>query len=478
MDKDALIERLAALPVLASVPRNELEWLVAHGDLRTLEAGTVFNETGARVEEMLIMLEGNAALYVQRGGATRKFTEAGAGRILGQLPFSRFSSSPGRGMIEEKTTGFFLHERHFPELVRECVGLTAALVHHMVDRARDFRTAQMNDDRLQSLSRLASGFAHELNNPASAAARTAKSMAALIDDEEKAARQLAAARLTDEQLAAVDGLRSECGRTARPRTALEAADREDEIAEWLVRHGMEARVAEALAASDLSIASLENLARTLPPEAVAIATRWVASGCAARVASHQIEAATTRIHDLVGAVKGFTFMDRDGVPDAVDVARGLADTLAMLEAKVRAKSAVVRIETAPDLPRIEGFGSEINQVWEKLIDNAIDAVESQGSVTITASIRGDSILVRVADNGPGIPEAIRGRVFDPFFTTKPAGKGTGLGLDIARRIVHLHRGDIDFTSEPGRTVFRVRLPANHPQGPTRGDDASGNRPRR
>jgi signal transduction histidine kinase len=118
----------------------------------------------------------------------------------------------------------------------------------------------------------------------------------------------------------------------------------------------------------------------------------------------------------------------------------------------------VQLETARDLPRVHGFGSEINQVWEKLVDNALDAVETGGHVSITATARGDSVVVRVADDGPGIPEEVRSRIFDPFFTTKPVGRGTGLGLDIARRIVHLHRGDIEFTTQPGRTVFRVRLP--------------------
>jgi len=208
----------------------------------------------------------------------------------------------------------------------------------------------------------------------------------------------------------------------------------------------------------VKMAALERLAAALPPDELRIATRWIASGCAARMASRQIATATGRIHDLVGAVKAFTFMDRQGVPEPVDVARGLADTLAMLEGKARAKSATVQLETAPNLPRVHGFGSEINQVWQKIVDNALDAVGDNGRVTITASTRGDSVLVRVADDGPGIPEAIRARVFDPFFTTKPVGQGTGLGLDIARRIVRLHEGDIDFSTQPGRTVFRVRLP--------------------
>jgi signal transduction histidine kinase len=265
--------------------------------------------------------------------------------------------------------------------------------------------------------------------------------------------------LSDEQLAAVDAIRHECGRATQGRSALEAADREDEIAEWLGRHGIDAKAAPALAMSDLTMAALDHLAQSLPHDAAAVAIRWVASGCAARVASTQIEAATGRIHDLVAAVKGFTFMDREGVPEPVDIARGLVDTVALMESKARTKFAALRVETAENLPRVEGFGSELNQVWQKLVDNALDAVDERGSVTVTAASRTNSVLVRVADDGPGIPEDIRARVFDPFFTTKPVGKGTGLGLDIARRIVQLHRGDIDFTSQPGRTVFRVRLPA-------------------
>ena len=458
-DEAALIDRLAALPLFQSVPRHELAWLVAHGELRTLEPGTVLGDSDTPTDEMFVLVEGRVGLYVEKGGGSRKLLEAVAGQVLGTIPYSRFQRSPGAAIIEERLTALVLHQRHFPILTREYPGLTTALVHHMLDRARYYRTVQLDDDRLQSLSRLASGFAHELNNPASAASRTAQSLVGLLDEEERAARELAAARLSDDQLAAIDAVRHECGRMAQTRTALEAADREDAIAEWLTRHGIEPTAAEALALSDVTMAALARLAGALPPEAVKIATRWIASGCAARVASRQIASATGRIHDLVHAVKGFTFMDREGVPEPVDVARGLADTLAMLEGKARAKAVSVQLETAPSLPRVHGFGSEINQVWEKLVHNALDAVGAGGRVTITATGRGDSIVVRIADDGPGIPEEIRARIFDPFFTTKPVGEGTGLGLDIARRIVHLHRGDIDFSTQPGRTVFRVRLPA-------------------
>ena len=204
-DDAALIDRLAALPLFQSVPRHELAWLAAHGEQRTLEAGTVVSAPGAPIDEMFILIAGRAGLYVEKGGGSRKLLEAVTGQVLGTLPYSRVQRSPG-----------------------------------VV-----YRSVQLNDDRLQSLSRLASGFAHELNNPASAAARTAQSLVGLLDEEERAARELAAARLGDDQFAAVDAVRQECGRTAQTRTALAAADREDDIAEWLTRHGIEPAAAEA-----------------------------------------------------------------------------------------------------------------------------------------------------------------------------------------------------------------------------------------
>jgi signal transduction histidine kinase len=460
MPSDSVVDQLAAMSVFESVPRADLEWLAMHGEMRNYPSGSVFFNSTESIEHMYVLIAGRLMLHMDsKGGGRRTLLRAGAGRVLGTIPYSRFQRPPGATVVDEDLTVFALHQRHFPEMTREHPALTTGLVHHMLDRAREFRTVQLNDDRLQSLSRLASGFAHELNNPASAAARTAQALVGLLEEEARAARELLGARLTDGQLAVVDAIRAESSAPAPPRTALEAADREDDLVEWLTRHGLDARAAEPLGASAVTIGTMEHLSRTLPPEVVGQVIRWVANGSAAREASRQIETAACRIHDLVRAVKGFTFMDREGVPEAVDVARGLSDTLAMLEGKARAKSATVHCETAADLPRVDGFGSEINQVWEKLVDNALDAVGPQGNVTITATSRGDSVLVRIADDGPGIPEAIRTRIFDPFFTTKSVGQGTGLGLDMARRIVQNLGGDIDFTTQPGHTVFRVRLPA-------------------
>jgi signal transduction histidine kinase len=454
------VDRIAALPVFASVPRAELDWLGSRGHAFGVGAGDRLRELGEPLDDMWIVLTGQIAAYVPKeGGSWRKFMEVDPGYVIGAMPYSRASLAVVRIVAHDDTLVFALHRSHFPDLVRQCPELTAVLVHHMIDRARDYRSAQIHDDRMQSLGRLAAGLAHELNNPASGATSHARSLAPLLNELLTASTALARARLSDEQIEAIDVVRRTCLDVVRTHSALELADREDEFVDWLARHDADPSAASTLAPTNINIATLDRLATTVPSHTLGAAIRWAASDAAVRQAAGQIMTATGRIHDLVSAVKGFTFMDREGVPEDVDIARGLADTVAMLERKAGAKSVRVRIETASDLPRVHGFGSELNQVWEKLIDNAIDAARAGGSVTVTATTRSGYVVVRVADDGHGIPEQDRTRIFDPFFTTKPVGSGTGLGLDIARRFVQLNDGDLDFTSQPGHTVFRVQLPA-------------------
>jgi signal transduction histidine kinase len=353
-----------------------------------------------------------------------------------------------------------IHREDLQEMIRACPEVTSALVHVMLDRARHFTTSDLHDEKMVSLGKLSAGLAHELNNPASALARGARLLPERLAASEAASRALGASHLSEAQMAAIDRVREICLATpvARVRTPLEQADHEETIANWLGERGADESLAEALAETAVTIQALDELSRPLEGAAPEPALRWVAAGCSARVLALEIEEAAGRIFDLVTAVKGFTHMDHAAVSGPVDIGEGLRQTLAVLKSKARARSLSVTIEVEPGLPRVLAIGGELNQVWANLIDNALDAAPDSGRVEVGASRSGNQVVVRVIDNGAGIPPDLRHRIFDPFFTTKPIGQGTGLGLDIARRIVRKHRGDLLVESEPGRTEFRVMLP--------------------
>jgi len=459
-----LVDRLGDHALLRDVPREQIAWVAAHGRLRQLAAGEVLYARGDTVEGANLVLSGHLAIHVDRGAGRRKVMEWRGGDVSGVLPYSRLVAIPGDVVAEEPTELVIVPREHFPEMIRQCHELTAVFVHVMLDRARHFTSSDLHDEKLMSLGKLAAGLAHELNNPASAIARSAKGLAARLAGVEQASRALGGAGLTAPQLAALSEVQEICLATpvTSVRSPLERADREDAIVAWLEQHGADVAAAEPLAETAVTLEALDRLAAVLSRETLDAALRWIASGCAARGIAWEIERAASRIYDLVAAVKGFTRMDHATVPEAVDVGRGLTDTLAVLQAKARAKSVGVTVTVEAGLPRVQGFGGELNQVWLNLIDNALDAVAAAGRVEVTAARGGGSVVVRVVDDGPGIPADIQGRIFDPFFTTKQVGEGAGLGLDIVRRLVQRHSGEIDVDTRPGRTEFRVSLPVTVP----------------
>ena len=348
----------------------------------------------------------------------------------------------------------------FPELIRECPAVTAVMVHTMVDRARQFTTNHLRDEKLVSLGKLAAGLAHELNNPASAVVRGAKQLSQSIAASESAARLLGAARLSDEQFARIDTIREQCLKAAptMTRSVLGRSDREDELVDWLLDHDADERCAGPLAETGVTIEALDALADCVGKPVLAATLKWLAAGCNVRALSGDIETAAARISDLVSAVKGFTYMDQARLADSVDIRQGIIDTFVVLGAKTRSKSADIQLSMADDLWRAHAVGAELNQVWMNLIDNALDAIAVGGHVTVSAVNELGKVVVRITDDGPGIPADILSRIFDPFFTTKGTGAGTGLGLDIVRRLLKQQDAEISVESEPGRTEFQVRLP--------------------
>jgi signal transduction histidine kinase len=445
---------------LGGAPIEELEWVAARGFMRSFEAGEVLASSGSEVEGLLIIFSGHLAIYVDRGEGRQKFLEWHGGDVAGMLPYSRLKTMPGYAVAVEPSELLTVPKEHLPELIRRCPEITAVLVHVMLDRARAFQSSDLHSEKMKSLGKLAAGLAHELNNPASALVRSAKSLAGSLAAAEEASRGLGAAQLTPAQRAAVDAVRNVCLASKVPGThsTLEAADRVDAISDWLSARGVDAGLAVSLADTPVTLPALDGLAEALQGEALAAALRWVGYGCATRSLARDIETAASRVYELVAAVKGFTYMDRETVARPMDLRTGLADTVTVLRAKARAKSAEVSVTVQPDLPPVQAYGGELNQVWVNLIDNALDAIGPGGRVEVNARQEGRDIVVQVSDDGPGIPEAARPHIFEPFFTTKPQGRGMGLGLGIVHSLVSRHSGGIEVDSRPGHTVFSVRLP--------------------
>lgn len=456
-----LLARFKEHRTIGGIPREELEWLIAHGTLERYETGMYIVRPGELVDGFYVILKGRVGHFRDTGGARRKVIEWCGGDVTGQLPYSRLGTVTGASVVEEPTESFKVPRNYLNVMPVECPHLTTVLVHEMLDRARTFKSSDLQVEKMASLGKLAAGLAHELNNPASAAARSARLVTEALAEADEASRTLGAARLDPRDLQMIEQVRAACLVSPPPGvlSPLERADREEEFATWLEDHDVDDALATPLVETAVTLDLLDRLADALSGDKLSTALRWVAAGCAVRSLAQDIERAASRVHELVSAVKGFTYMDHAAAPEPVDVSKGLRDTLAVMAAKARAKSASLSIDAPENLARVRGFGGELNQVWANLVDNALDAVHDGGRVVVTARTEGSSVVVRVIDEGPGIPADIRSRIFDPFFTTKPVGEGTGLGLDIVRRLVQRNDGHIEVTSEPGRTEFRVTLPA-------------------
>jgi signal transduction histidine kinase len=334
------------------------------------------------------------------------------------------------------------------------------LIEGLYHTARSIESTARQRASLITLGTLAAGLAHEINNPAAAATRAVDALETTCQMLLASLTRLARDGISAQQFAALDTLRREIESEAVISDPLAMADREEALSSWLASHGIdrEWEIAPPLAAAGLDLGWCERAVAVLPGPALEPGLEWVASTLSAATLLSEIKASTRQISELVAAMSSYSHMDRASVQQ-ITVTEGLESTLVMLGHKLGGGVTVVR-DYGANVPRIEAYPAELNQVWTNLIDNAIDAMDGRGTLRLATRAEGDDVVVEVGDTGPGMPPAVAARAFEAFYTTKDVGKGTGLGLDIAQRIVvERHGGTITIDSQPGETVLRVRIPA-------------------
>jgi signal transduction histidine kinase len=337
------------------------------------------------------------------------------------------------------------------------------LIQGLYRTARSIESTARQRESLVTLGTLAAGLAHEINNPASAATRTVDALASACQVLLSSVARLAEGGLSAGRFAALDALRRDAGPPPGDLDPLDRADREQALSAWLSRHGVERpwALAPPLAAAGADPAWCERAAALLEGPALEPGLEWVASSFSVSALLGELKASTRRISELVAAVRSYSQLDRAAM-QPTEVTDGLDSTLVMLGHKLRDGVTVMR-DYGAGIPRIEAYASELNQVWTNLIDNAVDAMGGRGTLRVAARVEGNEVVVEIGDTGPGMPPEVAARAFDAFYTTKEVGSGTGLGLDIARRIVvERHGGTIAIDPRPGETVLRVRLPVRPP----------------
>jgi signal transduction histidine kinase len=454
VDKSELLR----VPAFADLPDDQIAWFLSNSQEMTLKAGDVYSRQGDPADAMFVILEGHLQGRGELGGETIVFGLE-PGDITGILPFSRMKQFTVSGRAETDSRALRFSASLFPDLVQRMPELTKRLVGLMSDRIREATRIEQQRDRLASLGKLSAGLAHELNNPASAAKRAASQLRDILKKIRDASLELGRRDLTSAQKLEIEKLEgSFTQQDVVPPDALTISDLEEQIDSLLRSHGQNDLwlLAASLARRNIKPEALESLFASLDGDTARAALVRIAASVEVAGLLHEIESSTSRISDLVGAIKEYTHMDQAPVQN-MDIVKSLETTLTILNHKLKQGVLVQRdYQGVPLL--VNSFGSELNQVWTNIIDNAIDAMRGKGKLRVRTYREDTCAVIEIGDNGPGIPPEVEPHIFEPFFTTKGVGEGTGLGLDTVRRIVRKHRGSIQVSSKPGDTCFRVWLP--------------------
>lgn len=451
-------ELLRRVPVFEGLPDDQIAWFLSRAQELHLKAGDVYARQGDPADAMFVILEGKLQGRGELAGETVTF-DLKPGDVSGVLPFSRMKQFTVSGRAETESHTLRFPAALFPDLVQKMPELTKRLVGLMSDRIREVTRLEQQQDRLAGLGKLSAGLAHELNNPASAAKRAASQLRANLKRVRDASLELGRRDLTAAQKSEIEKLEGSLVQMdGPPLDALAASDLEDQIDSLLRSHGQNDlwQLAADLARKTFKPELLEQLFATFDADTARAALVRISSSVEIADLLNQIESSAARISDLVSAIKEYTFMDQAPIQN-VDIVKTLETTLTILNHKLK-RGVNVQRDYQKTTFLVNSFGSELNQVWTNIIDNAIDAMGGKGELRVRTYREDNCVVVEIGDNGPGISPAIQAHIFEPFFTTKGVGEGTGLGLDTVQRIVKKHRGNIQVRSQPGDTRFQVWLP--------------------
>ncbi len=459
--KELSMAGLKIVKEFQQVPDEQLQWLISQGETVEIEQGGLLFNAGEPVTTTYIVLDGKMRICAVQSGKEKELRILDPGQVTGYLPYSRATISPAFCEALKKSWVFQCAKEKLIEGFGTHYELIEALVHMMLSRVREFTSIQQQNEKMFALGKLSAGLAHELNNPAAAISRAASLLQIQVGQLPHLFREIANLRIEPEKVEKINNLIIQKINTEPPAlTMMQKANREDELTDWLDENHLKDTDPEGLVERGFTTAELEVFKACSTPEHLPVLLEWVSNYLVTNKMADDIRTSSERISDLVGAVKNFTFMDKDADRQLIDIHAGIRNTLTMLNYKLRKGNITVVEHYDDSLPKIKAFPGELNQVWANIIDNAIDAMEinGKGNLEITSSHDARFVKVTIKDDGPGIPEDIKQNIFAPFFTTKEMGKGTGLGLDVVSRIMIQHNGEVKVKSAPGATEFEICLP--------------------
>ena len=446
-------------PLFQGLSDEELNRLMGMAEPVSLRAGDILIKQGDPGDSAYVIMKGEFEIQKQSGQSLIKIDVRNPGDVVGEMAL--LSRAPRNATIISKTDSETLRipQDAFEKLLLSSSTAAMAVLHWVMARLTQNESLLHQQEKMAALGTMSAGLAHELNNPAAAAQRSAAELNKILMKWQALTHQIISTAFKENQTDWLNSFVDESSRHfAAPLklNALERIDLVDRLQTWLESNHIDSawEFAPAMINYGWNIESLENLKGTA---FFGLSIQWLGTGCMAMGLLSEVQQTTDRISQIVRAMKSYTYLDQAPLLE-VDIHEGLENTLVIMQHKLK-KGVTIKREYSADLPRIEAYASELNQVWTNIIDNAIDAMNGKGEISLRTYPEDNKIVVEITDNGPGIPEEIRARIYEPFFTTKPPGKGTGLGLHISHDIVaNRHHGQLLVESKPGKTKFKIILP--------------------